>query len=99
MSGSPRLQLRLDGRTPSDRRILSIKGGVKATAAVAHSAKAPTTALPIRRGSARGGDNSGLVEVSLGQTRSVRIAPSLRTDGAKGLRCDGAEVPSLLTPL
>ena len=62
--GGPRLQLRLDGRSPGDRRTLSIKAGVRATAASAAVAgKGPA-------GVGRGGDNSGIVEVALGQTRS-----------------------------
>ena len=67
-NGVSTIQMRLDGRTPNDRRTLTLRVGTKQTAA--NTTTQPATATNSRA-AARAGDNSGLVEVTLGQTRAV----------------------------
>ena len=67
-NGANTIQMRLDGRTPNDRRTLALRVGTKQTAA---STSTRPAAANNGRAVGRAGDNSGLVEVTLGQTRVV----------------------------
>ena len=67
-NGASTIQMRLDGRTPNDRRTLALRVGTKQTAA---NATTQPTAANGGRAAGRAGDNSGLVEVTLGQTRVI----------------------------
>ena len=67
-NGASTIQMRLDGRTPNDRRTLALRVGTKQTAA--NTATQPAAANS-GRAVGRAGDNSGLVEVTLGQTRVI----------------------------
>ena len=71
-NGASTIQMRLDGRTPNDRRTLALRVGTKQTAASPATAAAAAAANSSSRAAAgRAGDNSGLVEVTLGQTRVI----------------------------
>ena len=68
-NGASTIQMRLDGRIPNDRRTLALRLGTKQTAA--NTASQPAANSGSSRAVGRAGDNSGLVEVTLGQTRVV----------------------------
>ena len=74
------VQMRLDGRTPNDRRTVSIKTGIRQTAAAASSAAAAKAAAAKTEGA----DNSGIVEVALGQTRSATASSLSALDRCQG---------------
>jgi len=99
-NGASTIQMRLDGRTPNDRRTLALRRGTKQTAA---NTATPPTAANSSRAVGRAGDNSGLVEVTLGQTRVVAsvngdIVPPNPSRSAEGFLRFSVSLSPLASP-